>query len=289
MEDRDRLAKTRSEAADGLGGQRDLGHEHAGRTTGCQNTLDGREVDLGFAGSGDAIDEYHIAMGIQACALNLRERLLLAVRKCDRRLAACRGQSSLLAAAAPRTTLLNHHNAALFECPDGSGHAVVEQVEVARRDRTAPERLDKLTLTNRGFGRRIVETLGRKHDPTVLDRFDGGALNGPHTVIALDHARASARRQEQAQALGKRRDIFAAHPARNACSLSGKERSAKDGLDALDARGVEGVVALQVGKLRRDIDDIAGGCAVAKMDQDRRADLGFVGKGLWNTVGKWLG
>ena len=151
------------------------------------------------------------------------------------------------------------------------------------------ERLNKLALADRGLGRRVVEALGRKHDPTVLDWFDSGALNGPHTVIALDHARASARRQEQAQALGKRRDIFAAHPARNACSLSGKERLAEDGLDGLYARGIEGVVALQVGKLGCDVDDIARGRAVAKVDQDRRAELGFVGKGLWNTVGKWLG
>ena len=79
MEHRDCLAKARAEAADGLGRQRDLGDEHTGRTAGCQHALDGREVDLGFAGTGDAIDEHHIAMGVQTGALNLRERPLLTV------------------------------------------------------------------------------------------------------------------------------------------------------------------------------------------------------------------
>ena len=132
-------------------------------------------------------------MCVQASTLNLRERLLLAVRERDRGLAARRGQRGLLAAATPRTTLLHHHNAAFFERLNSRRHAVVEQVEVARRDRTALERLDELTLTDRGLGRRVVETLGREHDPAVLDGFDGGALNGPHAVVALDHTRATTR------------------------------------------------------------------------------------------------
>ena len=99
-----------------------------------------------------------------------------------------------------------------------------------------------------------------------MDGFDGGTLNGPHTVIALDHARTSARGQEQAQAFGKRRDIFAAHPARNTGSLGSKERLAEDSLDRLDAHGIEGVVTLQVGQLGRDVDDVARGRTVAKMD-----------------------
>ena len=40
MEHGDRLAKARAEAADGLGRQRDLGHEHAGRATGREHALD---------------------------------------------------------------------------------------------------------------------------------------------------------------------------------------------------------------------------------------------------------
>ena len=228
-------------------------------------------------------------MRIQASALNLRERLLLAVGKCDRRFATRGGQRGLLAATAPGTALLHHDNAAFFERLDGRRHAVVKQVEIARRDRSALERLDELTLTNRRFGRRIVEALGRKHDPTVLDRLDGWALNRPCAVIALDHARAAARGQEQAQTLGKRRDIFAAHPTRDAGGLCGKERFAEDSLDGLDARRVEGVVALQVTKLGRNIDDVACGGTIAKVDQDRRSDLGLVGKGLRDAVSKRFG
>lgn len=155
--------------------------------------------------------------------------------------------------------------------------------------RSALERLDELTLTNRRFGRRIVEALGRKHDPTVLDGFDGTALDSPHAVVAFDHARASTRWQEQAQALGKRRDVLAAHPARNTGSLGTKKRFAENRLDGLDARRIEGVVALQVAQLGRYIDDIARGRAVAKVDQDRGSDLRLVGKGLRNAVGKRLG
>ena len=198
MEDRDRLAKARAEAADSLSRQRDLGHEHAGRTAGREHALDSGEVNLGFTGSGDAIDKDHVAVGVKAGALNLRECLLLAVCKRDRCLAACRGQRGLIAAATPGAALLHHDDAAFFERLNSRRHAVVEQIEVARRDRPALERLDELTLANRGLGRRIVEALGREHDPAVLDGFDGGALNGPHAVVALDHARASARGQEQA-------------------------------------------------------------------------------------------
>ena len=165
-------------------------------------------------------------MSVQTGALNLRECLLLAAGKCDRRLTACRGQSSLLAAATPSTALLYHHDAALFERLNGRRHAVIEKVEVARRDRSALERLDELTLANGGLGRRIVKSLGREHDPAVLDRLDGGTFNRPHAVVALDHTRAAARGQKQAQALGKRRDILAAHPACDTGSLGGKERFA---------------------------------------------------------------
>ena len=64
--------------------------------------------------------------------------------------------------------------------------------------------------------------------------------------VDVDHARAAARGQEQAQALGKRRDIFAAHPTRDAGGLCGKERFAEDSFDGLYAREIEGDVALQV-------------------------------------------
>ena len=143
-----------------------------------------------------------------------------------------------------------------------------------------------MALADRGLGWRVVETLGREHDPAVLDGFDGGALNGPHAVVALDHARASTRWQEQAQALGKRCDVLAAHPASNACSLGGKERLAEDGLDELDARRVEGVVALQIAQLRSNVDDITRGGTVTKVDQDRGSDLRLVGKGLRDAVSK---
>ena len=228
-------------------------------------------------------------MSVQTGALNLRECLLLAVGKGDRRLAACRGQRGLLAAATPRTALLHHHDAAFFERLDGRRHTVIEKVEVARRDRTTLERLDELALADRGLGWRVVKAFGRKHHPAVLDGFDGWTFNRPHAVVALDHTRAAARWQKQAQALGKRRDILAAHPARNACSLGGKERFAEDSLDGFNARGVEGVVTLQVAQLRRNVDDIARGGTVTKVNQDRGSDLRLVGKGLGNAVGEWLG
>ena len=289
MEDRDRLAKTRAEAADSLGRQRNLGDEYAGRTASCQHTLDGGKVNLGFAGAGHAVDKDHVAVGVKTGALNLRERLLLAVGKCDRRLAACRGQRGLLAASTPRTSLLHHHDAAFFERLDGRRHTVIKQVEVARRDRPALECLDELTLADSSLGRRIVETLGREHDPAVLDRLDGGALNRPRAVVALDHTRAAARGQKQAQALGKRCDVLATHPACDTGGLCGKEWLAEDSLDRLDTRGIEGIVTLQVAKLGRNVDDIARGGTVAKVDQDRRPNLSLVGKGLWNAVGKRLG
>ena len=228
-------------------------------------------------------------MSVQTGALNLCECLLLTVGKGDRRLTACRGQRGLLVAATPSTALLYHHDAALFERLDGRRHAVIEQVEVARRDRSALERLDELTLANGGFGRRIVKSLGREHDPAVFDRLDGGTFNRPHAVVALDHPRAAARGQEQAQTLGKRRDILAAHPTCDTGSLRGKERFAENRLDGLDARRIEDLVALQVAQLRRNVNDIARGRTVAKMDQDRRPDLGLVGEGLRNAVSKRLG
>ena len=228
-------------------------------------------------------------MSVQTGALNLRERLLLAVGKGDRRLAACRGQRGLLAAATPRTALLHHHDAAFFESLDGRRHTVIEKVEVARRDRAALERLDELALADRGLGRRIVEAFGREHDPAILDGFDGWTFNRPHAVVTLDHTRTAARGQKQAQALGKRCDVLVAHPACDTGGFGGKERFAEDGFDRLDARKVKGVVALQVAQLGRNIDDVACGGTVAKVDQDRRSDLGLVGKGLRNAVSERYG
>ena len=289
MEHGDRLTKARAKAADGLGRQRDLGHKHARRATGCEHALNRRKVNLGFAGAGDAVDQHDVTMSVQAGALNLRERLLLAVGKCDRCLAACRGQRGLLAASTPSAALLHNHDAAFFERLDGRRHAVIEKVEVARRDRAALERLDKLTLADRRFGRRIAEALGREHDPAILVWLDGGKFNCPHAVVTLDHTRAAARGQKQAQALGKRCDVLAAHPACDTGGFGGKERFAEDGLDGLNARRVEGVVALQVAQLRRDVDDIARGGTVTKVNQDRGSDLRLVGKGLGNAVSKRLG
>ena len=183
-------------------------------------------------------------MSVQTGALNLRECLLLAVGKGDRRLAACRGQRGLLAAATPGAALFHHHDAAFFERLDGRRHTVIEKVEVARRDRTTLERLDELALADRGLGWRVVKAFGRKHHPAVLDGFDGWTFNRPHAVVALNDARTAARRQEQAQALGKRRDILAAHPTCDAGGFGGKEGFAEDGFDGFNARGVEGIVAL---------------------------------------------
>ena len=76
-------------------------------------------------------------MSVQTGALNLRERLLLAVRERDWCLTACRGQRGLLAAATPGATLLHHDDTTFFERLDGRRHAVVEQVEVARCARAA--------------------------------------------------------------------------------------------------------------------------------------------------------
>ena len=143
-----------------------------------------------------------------------------------------------------------------------------------------------MALADRGLGRRIVKAFGRKHHPAVLDGFDGWTFNRPHAVVALDHTRAAARWQKQAQALGKRCDVLVAHPTRDACSLGGKERFAEDRLDGLDAHGVEGVVARQIAQIRRNVDDIARGGTVTKVDQDCGSDLDLVGKGLGDAVSK---
>ena len=101
----------------------------------------------------------------------------------------------------------------------------------------------------------VVDLLGLLVAQALLD-----------AIIALDHARASTRGQEQTQALGKGCDIFAAHPTRDAGGLGTKERFAENRLDGLDARRIEGVVALQVAQLGRDVDDVAHGRTVAKMN-----------------------
>ena len=228
-------------------------------------------------------------MRIQASALNLREGLSLTVGECHRGLAARRGQRGLLVAATPGAALLHNHDAAFFERLDGRRHAVIEKDEVARRDRAALERLDELALADRGLGRRIVEAFGREHDPSILDGFDGWTFNRPHAVVTLDHTRTAARGQKQAQALGKRCDVLVAHPACDTGGFGGKERFAEDSLDGFNARGVEGVVTLQVAQLRCNVDDIARGGTVTKVNQDRGSDLRLVGKGLGNAVGEWLG
>lgn len=46
---------------------------------------------------------------------------------------------------------------------------------------------------------------------------------------------------------------------------------------------------MQVAQFGRNIDDIACGSTVTKVDQDRGSDLRLVGKGPGDTVGEWLG
>ena len=46
---------------------------------------------------------------------------------------------------------------------------------------------------------------------------------------------------------------------------------------------------MQLAQPRRNVDDIARGRTVAKVDQDGGADLGLIGKRLRNAVGKRLG
>ncbi len=46
---------------------------------------------------------------------------------------------------------------------------------------------------------------------------------------------------------------------------------------------------MQIAQFGRNIDDVACGGTVAKVDQDRRSDLGLVGKGLGDAVSKRFG
>ena len=60
MHDGHQVAEAAAEARHGLGRERYLGHEHAGRAPGRQSRLDGLQVHLGLARARDAVHHHHV-------------------------------------------------------------------------------------------------------------------------------------------------------------------------------------------------------------------------------------
>ena len=78
VQDRDRVAETRAEAADGLRRQGDLGDEHDRPEPALERRRRGLEVDLGLAAAGRAVEQEVAAAGVE-CGDNRRHRRDLVV------------------------------------------------------------------------------------------------------------------------------------------------------------------------------------------------------------------
>ena len=117
MHDRHGVAEPAAEAPHRLRGQRDLGHEHAGRAALREHPLDGLQIHLGFTGAGDAVDKHHAAIGGVAGDGDGLERLRLAAGELRFRRRGVRGvfvagrRIGIAAARLPRTAFASRRKA----------------------------------------------------------------------------------------------------------------------------------------------------------------------------------
>ena len=119
MEDGDPGAESRAEPADGLGCQRDLGNKHARPLAAGEHALDGGQVDLRLSRARDAVDQDDPAAPELELLVDRGERFALASRELGWGDGLRRRERRAVIQAAPRTTLLDPHDAAPLERADG--------------------------------------------------------------------------------------------------------------------------------------------------------------------------
>ena len=246
VKDRHGRAEARTKTPHGLRRERDLGHEHAGGLPALEHALDSGKIDLGLAGAGHAVHEHHVARAGTRGRLDRRKRRRLDIGEMLGRRRAGRRERALIGHAAPSSALPHLDHAFALERADGGRHIREEQVELARRHRTAAQRIDQLALPMRVLGRLKARRLRSERDDPLVRFGHGGALDAPHAVSPLDHARGTAGSEEQADAVGKRSHIFMAHPTRHGHGLARERRFDQNRGQRLDLFGIEPTGSRQI-------------------------------------------
>ena len=81
VHDRDQIAEAAAKAAHRLRRERDLRHEHAGRAPLGERLLDGAQIKLSLARTGDTVDDDNLAAGMLARAVDGRKGTFLPRRE----------------------------------------------------------------------------------------------------------------------------------------------------------------------------------------------------------------
>jgi hypothetical protein len=218
------VAKARAEAAHGLRRERDLWHEDQGAFARGKRALDGLEVDLGLAGTGDAVHENHVSRRAGAGLVNGSNGCELAFCEALGTRGVRRGERGLLAAA-NLAARLNAHHATLRQHGHGSRGAGDGSRELGQAHGTCGERLQDLALTT-GVARGL-EALGARgeRDPASVG---GRGLLGdklPRGVRRLaGHADLLAWREEEPHRICERAGVLVRDPARHGSGVRAKRR-----------------------------------------------------------------
>ena len=232
MHDGHQVAEAATEARHGLGRERYLGHEHAGRAPGRQSRLDGLQVHLGLARARDAVHHHHVPargrsrlvydaqrLGLPGCEGGLgagREgRRLNARRPAGRQAGGTRGRR--LAERVDRhsahpAAALHAHDALALQRLERRGHGAelggqLRHAQLARaQGRHDGRLLDGVLARLEGAERRAG------HHPAVVHLAHGRFLQPPIALARAHHARHAARRREQAHARRERRQVALGEP-----------------------------------------------------------------------------
>ena len=289
MEHRHRVTETRAEATNSLRRERDLGHEHTGRATMCQNALDGGQIHLGLTRTGHAVDQDHVTGRGLGRPCNRGEGVLLPSRELFGRGCVCGGKRGGALASAPTAALLHRHHAALLERANRGGQVAVHEIEFARGDRSAGKRIDELALAHRALGGlERAALLGETH-PTHGNGRDGRRFIRIRAVFQPHDLAGTARGQQQAQALGKRCHIFAAHPKRELGRGGRERRGGNDLANRLDAGRLETFRARELSQRLGARDNVPRLDAPTKRNENRGAHLADPIKSEGHPIRKGLG
>ena len=263
------VAEARAEAAHGLGRERDLGNEDERALALRADLLDGIEVDLGLAGSGDAVHEHAVA----ACA---RDRVADGGEGTDLSVGELLGpggtgaRESRSHGPAHAAAVGHGHGTVLLERLDCGSGAADEGRELGEAHRAGGERLEHAALT-RGGGFGLVGGV-RELDPAVVHGAGLVALELPGAaLVRAGDLDLLARREEGAHRLGERAGVLAREPRDHAGGDLVEGRRREDPRDVLDLLGIDACRRIG-GKAHH----IAHGGAMRERHEHGRADDGLI-------------
>ena len=257
VQDRDVVAEAAAEAAHGLRGEADLGHEDEGTAAVRERALDGVEVDLGLSGAGHAVDEHDVAAAGLAGGVDGGKRRALAVGEGLRARGGGRRERRGLGRAAHLAAALHEHDAAAGERGDGGGGPGDGGRELRHALRAGGEGLEHGALAGGVLCGDEVGRGGGEPGPALVDGACGLRDEAPGLAGGVaGHLDLLAGGEEGADGVGQRAGVLARHPARDLGAGRVEGGRGQDLGDGLDLRGVD--AGRRVVGRRHDVaDDLA--------------------------------